>query len=332
MKGQALTPLLLAALLVTLLLAVALGSDAVSFADALAGRGHAREILFEVRLPSVLLAAIAGAGLAVTGAAFQALLRNPLAEPYLLGVSGGAAVGATVAIALGAGAGWLAATLTPVAAFVGGMVATALVYFVARGVGQGGAFGQGGAMLLAGVMVNAIAASLITAGKLLVSPTTAKTMLRWLVGFVELPSPAGLAAVAVYVALGCGLLWRDAADINLLALGEESAAALGVEVRALERRVLLAASLTVGAIVSLTGLIGFVGLVVPHALRRFSGPDLRRLLPLSCVAGGGMLVACDLLSRLALRAFDAKLPVGAVTALLGGPAFLRLLARSRAAA
>jgi iron complex transport system permease protein len=319
----------LALLVVGLACAVLFGSDAVSLGDAIAGRGHARAILFEVRLPQAVLAMVAGAGLAASGTAFQALMRNPLAEPYVLGVSGGAALGATTIIALGIPvASRFGATLTPLAAFAGGLGATALVYFIARSAPGGP---SGAAMLLAGVMINSICAALITFGKLVVPPSRANNMLRWLVGFVDLPPPSALITMTIYVAIGCALLLRDAAELNLLALGDESAEALGVPVRALERRVLFASSLTVGAIVSMTGLIGFVGLVVPHALRRLLGPDHRRLLPLSCVAGAVMLLLCDLVSRLAFGWFDTKLPVGAVTALIGGPAFLYLLARARPA-
>jgi iron complex transport system permease protein len=321
--------LAMGALVVCLLLAVVFGSDGVSMADALADRGHARAILLEVRLPIALLAAVSGAGLAASGVAFQALLRNPLAEPYVLGVSGGAAVGATAVIALGLGVtSAFGPALTPLAAFAGGLAATALVYLVARRAAEGA---SGATMLLAGVMVNSIAAALITVGKVLVPPSRAKDMLRWLVGFVELPTPLALVLTTAYVAMGLSLLVRDAANLNLLALGDETAASLGVDVPRLERRVLVATSLAVGAIVSMTGLIGFIGLVVPHALRRLVGPDHRRLLPLSCVAGAAMLVLCDLASRVAFGWFDTKLPVGAVTALVGGPVFLRLLMRSSAA-
>src|SRR5262249_252517 len=146
--------------------------------------------------------------------------------------------------------------------------------------------------------------------------------------FIDLPTPLGLAAVAAYVALGSAVLLRDAARLNLLAIGDEAAGTLGLDVRALERRIFLASSCVVGAIVSVTGLTGFVALVVPHALRRLFGPDPRGVLPLSIVAGGAMVVACDLLSRLAFRWLHTEPPVGAVTALVGGPLFLWLLRRS----
>jgi iron complex transport system permease protein len=311
-------------LAVSLVLGVAFGTEHADVSRALESRGLDRTILLDLRLPHVLLAAVSGAGLAAVGAAYQALLRNPLAEPFLLGVSGGAAFGATLAIALGLGVGTLGAAIVPAAALVGGVGATALVYFVARGERSGGT-----TILLAGVMVNSIAAALITFLKTMVSPSRAQQLLRWLTGFIELPTLKSLGFVSAYVVVGCAVLLFDAARLNLLALGDESAASLGLDVRALERRVFLAASCVVGAIVSVTGLIGFVGLVVPHALRRIVGPDHRSLLPLSLLFGASTLVLCDLFARLAFRWLGTEPPVGAVTALLGGPIFLVLLKRTK---
>jgi iron complex transport system permease protein len=318
---------LCALLLLAMVGGVVLGAEPVSLGRALSDPSSLdRTILIAVRLPRIALAALSGAGLAAVGAAFQALLRNPLAEPYVLGVSGGAALGATLAIALGLGAGTLlGAALIPAAAFMGGGAATALVYGVARDARSGGG---GATILLAGVMVNAIAAALITFLKTLVSPSRAQQLLRWLTGFIDLPTPLGLLAVALYVGLGAAVLMADCARLNLLSLGDETAETLGVDVRSLERRVFFACSCVVGGIVSVTGLIGFVGLVVPHVLRRVVGPDHRRLLPFSLLLGAVMLVTCDLASRLMFRWVGTEPPVGAVTALLGGPAFLMLLRRS----
>jgi len=306
-------------------LGVLLGTEPVSVARAIEGPGLDRTILVQLRLPRVALAALSGGGLAVVGAAFQALLRNPLAEPYVLGVSGGAALGAASAIALGLGAStFLGAALLPAAALAGGLGATLLVYGVARGSVDGT---SSASILLAGIMVNSIAAALITFLKSVVSPSRAQQLLRWLVGFIDLPPTAGLLAAVAYVGFGCAVLLSDAARLNLLALGDEAAETLGVDVRALERRVFFASSCVVGAIVSLTGLIGFVGLVVPHALRRIAGPDHRLLLPLSILTGAAALVACDLLARVLFRWLGTEPPVGAVTAILGGPAFLVMLRR-----
>jgi iron complex transport system permease protein len=320
--------LVLAALLIaTIVFGVLFGAEPVSLVRAAVDpESLDRTILVSVRLPRVALAALSGGGLSAVGVAFQALLRNPLAEPYVLGVSGGAALGASSAIALGLGAGTLlGAALIPVFSFAGGAAATILVYGVAREARSGA---SGTTILLAGVMVNAIAAALITFLKTLVSPSRAQQLLRWLTGFIDLPTPLGLGAVALYVVLGSSLLVADAARLNLLALGDETAATLGLDVRRLERRVFFASSCVVGAIVSVTGLIGFVGLVVPHVLRRLIGPDHRKVLPFSLLLGASMLVGCDLASRMAFRWLGTEPPVGAVTALFGGPAFLWLLRRS----
>jgi iron complex transport system permease protein len=308
-------------------LAVLFGAEPVSPARALADpQSLDRTILVEVRLPRVALAVLSGGGLSVVGAAFQALLKNPLAEPFVLGVSGGAALGATMAIAFGVSvAGILGTALVPAAALLGGLGATFLVYAVARDARAGP---SGASILLAGVIVNALASALITVVKSFVPPPRAAQLLRWLTGFITLPAPLDLAVVAAYVGVGGAVLLHDAARLNLLALGDEAAEALGLDVRALTRRVFLASSCVVGAIVSVTGLIGFVGLVVPHAVRRLAGPDHRRLLPLSFLAGGALLTACDLVARLSFRWLERETPVGAVTALLGGPVFLVLLKRS----
>jgi iron complex transport system permease protein len=310
-------------LALAVVLALLLGTERVSVLRAIMDADsidHA--ILIEARLPRVMLGAVAGGGLALVGVAFQSILRNPLAEPYVLGVSGGAAVGATFAILAGlTGATIYGASLVPFAAFAGGLGATALVYAVAT---SGGTM-TGTAMLLAGVVVNAIAAALITFAKTLVSANRAQELLVWLMGFLDVPSPLSLAFVTLYVVAGGTVLLRDAARFSLLALGSDGAAHVGVDVNALERRTFLACSFVVGAIVSVTGLIGFVGLVVPHALRRVFGPDVRALLPASLLGGAAMLVSCDLLSRLLFLWLHSEPPVGAVTAMVGGPVFLLIL-------
>jgi len=321
-------PLVWAALLLVVTTALALvgGTESISLERAFQAEGLDRTILRDVRLPRVALAALAGAGLSTVGAAFQALLRNPLAEPYILGVSGGAAFGATTAIALGLGtATFLGAALLPVASLVGGLVATSLVYAIARST-RGGSSST--TILLAGVMINSIAAALITFQKALVPPSRAQQLLRWLVGFVDLPHLPSLAAGSVYVAIGCAVLLQDAARLNLLALGDETAGTLGMDVKRLERRVFFASSCVVGAIVSMTGLIGFVGLVVPHAVRGLIGYDQRRVMPVSLLAGAAMVVGCDLLARISFRSLGTEPPVGAVTAIIGGPTFLFLLRRN----
>lgn len=321
-----------ALLLAVVALALAFGTEPISVGRALGDpTSFDHRALFEVRLPRVLLGAVSGAGLAVVGVALQSVLRNPLAEPYMLGVSGGSALGATLAILAGIPAltvvGRSMFPLVPLCALGGGLAATALVYGFARASGGGGT-----QLLLAGVVVNAIAAALITFLKTLVSASKAQELLFWLMGSLdawEMYAPERLAAVTAYVALGVAVLFVDAARLNVLALGEEPALHLGVSVRALERRTLLACSLVVGAITSVTGLIGFVGLIVPHALRRVLGPDARVLVPASVFAGAAVLVACDLVSRASFRWLHTEPPVGAVTALVGGPLFLVVLRKRR---
>lgn len=303
--------------------ALAFGTESVSIAKALSdvtSLDHA--IVIGVRLPRVLLACVAGAGLAVVGTSLQAIVRNPLAEPYVLGVSGGSALGATLAIATGLtfSSVW-SQSIVSIAAFAGGALATVAVYTLARGVR--GLYTTN--LLLAGVVVNAIASALITLIKTIVSASKAQELLFWLMGFIGVPSYGSLGCAAFLVACGSGVLLFDAGRLNLLALGDESAEHLGVDVRTLERRTLLASSLVIGSIVSLTGLIGFVGLIVPHALRRIVGPDARLLAPLSLLLGASVLVLCDLASRAAFSLLHTELPVGALTALLGGPLFLLLL-------
>lgn len=315
----------LVALALACALGLAIGTSDVSLHRAIFdASSNDRDVLVALRLPRVALGAVAGGGLALVGVAFQSVLRNPLAEPYVLGVSGGAAFGATVAIALGvASSTLLGAEVLPIAALAGGLAATALVYVLARRGAESGT-----SILLAGVVVNAIASAGITFLKTLVPERVAQDMLFWLVGFLDTPaSPMALPLISVWVAVGSVILLRDAGRLNLLALGSEQAGHLGVDVTALERRTLVACSLVVGAIVSITGLIGFVGLIVPHALRRIMGPDVRRLLPVSLPVGGAALVACDALGRALYHVIHQTPPVGAVTALVGGPLFLVLLQR-----
>jgi len=326
MGALSLAAWVVAALLLSLTVGLVWGTEDTSVARAFSDATSLdRLILLHVRLPRALLAIVAGAALSGSGVALQSVLRNPLAEPYILGVSGGAALGATLALLFGLGTvAWLGAMLLPVCALAGGLLATFLVLGITR---RG--HGRGAELLLAGVVLNAIASGAITFIKTVISAAKAQELLFWLTGFLDVPSTPSLVALAVYVALGLGLLAYDAPRLNLLALGDESAAALGVDVQRLTVRVLVACSLLTGAVVSMTGLIGFVGLVVPHALRRVMGPDVRRLLPLSAAFGGVLLVLCDAASRSLFRVFHTEPPVGAITALVGGPVFLALLYRRR---
>jgi iron complex transport system permease protein len=304
-------------------LAVRFGDQPVSLSKALADpRSTDALILWSLRLPRVVLAVLVGAALSASGAALQALTRNPLADPYVLGVSGGAALGATMAIALGWTAGLWGLSAPAGLAFLGALGATGVVFFAARrSVGPNAA-------LLTGVIVNAEAAALITSIKALSAPDKLSDMLRWLVGALGYEPVSTLLAVAVIQVLALGILWAMAARLNLLGLGDDEASALGVPVGATRLWVLGAASLSVAAAVAVSGLVGFVGLLVPHGVRRVLGPDQRLLLPACALAGAAFLVLADLLARLAFRTFHAEPPVGVVTALAGGPLFLWLLFRT----
>ncbi|MCC6902662.1 MAG: iron ABC transporter permease [Polyangiaceae bacterium] len=319
--------LLVIALLATVVAAVRFGVEPIDLWRAVREPDSLdATILWSARLPRVLLACLAGGALSVVGVAFQALLRNPWADPYVLGVSGGAAAGATLAIVAGTSAfSILGAAIVPEAAMAGGLIATFLVYAIARAGGEV----SGTTIVLAGVIVNAIAASVITFVKTLVSASKAQELLFWLMGFLDVPSTPQLVACTVWVTVGLIPIVLDSGRLNLLALGREPAGHLGIDVPRLERRVFFAASAIAGAVVSLTGLIGFVGLVVPHAVRRLLGPDHRIVVPASLLLGATTLTACDLLTRALFRWLETEPPVGAVTALIGGPLFLVILLRGR---
>jgi len=282
-----------------------------------------REIVVEIRLPRALLAALVGAGLATAGALLQALLQNPLADPYVLGISGGAALGGVAALALGGGL-WLGAAAVPVVAFAGALGASLLLYAVAAAGGRAPAH----SLLLTGVVFNAFASSLIVFATSAADLARVAGVFLWLIGSIRLVEPGLLAAVAALFALGLAIALRHAYALNLIAQGDETASHLGVDVPAVRRWILAGTALMIGASVSVSGLIGFVGLIVPHVLRLWIGSDHRTLVPASALAGAVFLVVADTLARIVLA--PTELPVGALTALVGGPVFLVLLRRDLA--
>ncbi len=282
-----------------------------------------REIVVEIRLPRALLAALVGAGLATAGALLQALLQNPLADPYVLGISGGAALGGVAALALGGGL-WLGAAAVPVVAFAGALGASLLLYAVAPAGGRAPAH----SLLLTGVVFNAFASSLIVFATSAADLARVAGVFLWLIGSIRLVEPGLLAAVAALFALGLAIALRHAYALNLIAQGDETASHLGVDVPAVRRWILAGTALMIGASVSVSGLIGFVGLIVPHVLRLWIGSDHRTLVPASALAGAVFLVVADTLARIVLA--PTELPVGALTALVGGPVFLVLLRRDLA--
>ncbi len=327
-----------AVLLLASLLGLAFGESALDLGPALLDpASRERLVLAQLRLPRIVLAAIVGGALAVAGCALQALLRNPLADPFVLGVSGGAALGATLVLALGGGAaaGWLeehfpgpvggilARSPATFAALVGAQVATAVVYLAGRFGARLSTYGA----LLAGVVFNSLASAAITFIKALSPPERLSDLLYWLAGALEYPEWSTVAGVAAFECLGVGMVLYLAADLNLLSLGDEGAASLGVDVERARRLLFLATSLCVAAAVSVTGLVGFVGLIVPHVLRLWLGPDQRLLIPASAVGGALFLVLADLLARVLFRPLGTATPVGVLTAMIGGPVFLWLLRR-----
>jgi len=281
-----------------------------------------RDIVLGVRLPRVILGVLVGAALASAGAVFQALLRNPLADPYVLGVSGGAALAGISMLAL-ASQFALSTAAVPLAAFAGGLFATALLYWVSGGRGRSSPTG----LLLTGVVFNSFASAAIIFVASLAGFFDGSRIFLWLIGHLSAVEIDAVWLVVASVAIGLTIAGLLARSLNLLVLGDEAAAQLGVPVDSHRRWLLVGTSLMVGAAVAVSGLIGFVGLIVPHSLRLVIGSDHRLLIPSAALTGAGFLVLCDTLARTALD--GRELPVGAVTAIVGGPLFIFLLRRAQ---
>lgn len=309
------------ALLAAALLLPLVGPARVDLARAFARLSPDYEILFITRLPRVLLALLAGGTLAAAGALFQALLRDALATPYTLGVSSGASLGAVLAISLGAQQ-VLGLPAVWAAAFLGAATVLTLVVAIASEGRRMSSF----TLLLAGVTVNSICLALILLLQYLAGFAQSIAIVRWLMGGIEAVSYTTLAALtAAVLPVVAWICWK-AREWNLLAVGEEWAAARGVDSQRLLRAGYLAGSFITGSVTALTGPIGFVGLIVPHALRLKVGADHRLLIPCSFLVGAPFLALCDTLARTALA--PTEIPVGIITAMLGGPFFIWLL-RSR---
>jgi iron complex transport system permease protein len=317
------------ALLVLLVLALAaiigaplVGSQPVSLADVVRGDPTAETIFWQLRLPRVLLAMLAGAGLAVSGLGFQTLFRNELAEPYTLGVASGAALGAVLALRLEESAALLGLPVVAFASFAGALGATALVVGLAlrrRDSGENAT----STLLLAGIAVSLSCSAIILFLQYLSDSTQTFRMVRWMMGGLSVVGYGEVLWVLPWIVGGSGLMLFLRWDLNLLLTGEELAASRGVDLARLRFKVLLAVSLMIGALVAVAGPIGFVGLMVPHILRRWVGHDHLYLAPACVLGGGAFLVLCDLAARVLMA--PAELPVGVLTALLGGPFFLWLL-------
>ena len=283
-------------------------------------------IIFQLRLPRLLMAGVVGAALSAAGAGFQGLLRNPLADPYILGVSGGGALGAIIAIGLGIGALGGRVPAVPLFAFLGSFLTVLVVFSISRISGRIPAH----TLLLAGVVANAFLSAVIMFVISVAGVSMAYSMMSWMMGAVGYETYSMILGIAAYVAAGGFILTGLGRDFNLLALGEEAAGSSGVAVERVKAGAFFAASLVTGAVVSVSGLIGFVGLIVPHVTRMLFGPDHRLLIPASMLIGAIFLMVCDTIARLVIA--PAEVPVGVVTALCGGPFFIYLLRRRQAEA
>jgi iron complex transport system permease protein len=318
-------PLFALTAVATIVLAPTLGSTAISLTRAFDpsvpwAENVDAQIFFVARLPRVLAAALVGASLAASGVVLQALLRNPLATPFTLGVSAGAALGAMLAIAFGLDLGALGVSSVPIASFLGSMAATAIVYWLASSQRRGLSTNV---LLLAGVTLNSFFSALILFVQYLADFTQSFRTVRWLMGDLDVGSYGPLVAALPLLLLAFAAFAVLPRTLNLLTLGSDLAAARGVDVARAERLAFVSASLATGAAVSLAGPIGFIGIVVPHLVRLLVGADHRLVLPASACFGSAFLIACDLVSRTALAPLE--LPVGIITAMIGGPFFLWLL-------
>jgi iron complex transport system permease protein len=307
--------------LLSAIVAAAFGSAHISLLRALdepLSPDHA--IFFSARLPRVLMGAAVGAALAAVGAALQALVRNPLAEGGILGISGGGAFGAIVALVLVAGRASAVATV-PLCAFGAALLSTVVVYRLALVDGRLEPF----TLLLVGVIFNSIWGAAIMLVNSVVNYYYVHDIVFWLMGSLEAPTYGEVAMVTVLGIAGFAVLIAHARDLNLLSLGDETAGELGVEIDRMRRLIFVATSVMIAAAVSVSGIISFVGLIVPHMLRLAFGADHRLLLPASFLGGAAFLMLADLLARVAIA--PTELPVGAITALCGGPFFIYMLRR-----
>lgn len=312
-----------------ILVSLLVGSVSISFRDVIAGLRAGVDttsgtILLALRLPRTILIAMTGAALAGSGTAYQGLFRNPLADPYLIGVASGAGLGAVAAMSLKWSFTSLGLLAVPLAAFISGLLTVAAVYALAR---VGHALPASN-LILAGVAVSSFATAL-TSFLMLSTTGELRRALAWMLGGATLSGWQPVIALLPYWVVGLGILLTFGHALNVLQFGDEQAQQMGLPVNRVRGWIIVAASLTTAAAVSFAGIIGFVGLIVPHILRLLIGPDYRRLLPLSLIGGAVLLLIADVLARILLA--PQELPVGIVTALAGAPFFLWVLRRSRQA-
>lgn len=281
-------------------------------------------IVWDIRLPRVLLAGLAGAVLAFSGATYQGIFRNPLADPYLLGVASGAGLAGALMIVLDAPLSWGGFSLQPLVAFAGAMACVLLAYSIARVGGQT----PNTTLILAGVAISSLAVSAISY-LLILDNRNVSTVLAWLLGSFNGSSWTDLSYVLPYAVPAGIVIFLHGRVLNVMQLDEQEAAQLGVDVQRTKALLLIAASLATAAAVSVVGIIGFIGLLAPHVVRMLIGPDYRRLLPVVALVGATMLIVADIGARTLVS--PGELPVGIVTSFIGAPFFLYLLRRQRKA-
>ncbi len=313
--------------LATLVLAPLIGPTSIDIGKALSGGLDAAnnvdaDILFLARLPRILLGAVTGAALSVTGAVFQALLRNDLAAPFTLGVSSGASLGAVIAISLNLNFTILGISTLSIAAFAGALGTMYLVFGLVKT--RHGDFPTS-VLLLAGVTANFFFASMVMFIHYMADFTQSFRIVRWLMGGLDITDYQTVWSICPFVILGIGGLIFVSRDLNLISAGVQSAMSRGVDVVRTQKIGFIMGSLITGTVVAISGPIGFVGLIVPHIVRLLIGPDLRLLIPGSIFFGASFLILCDTVGRTLIA--PAEIPVGVITAMLGGPFFVWLLKR-----
>ena len=315
-------------LLISVLLSIAIGSVFIPLPDVwktLIGQSANptfATILWDIRLPRTALVLLTGAALAGSGASYQGLFRNPLADPYLIGVASGAGLGAVIAMSIQWPYSFFGLMAIPMAAFLTGMATVLLVYWIAR-VGQSVPTTN---LILAGTVFSSFASAL-TSFLMLRSSGDLHRALGWLLGGVSLGGWDSVLALLPYVIVGLALLTVSGHALNLLQFGDDQAQQMGLNVSRAKTFILIAASLTTAAAVAFAGIIGFVGLIVPHVVRLWWGGDYRRLIPLSIIGGAAALLLADVLARVVIA--PQELPIGIVTALAGSPFFLWVLRRAK---
>lgn len=314
-------------LIVAIALSLAIGSVFIPLKEILAaiqgnGTDLTANILWKIRLPRTVLVALTGMALGGSGAAYQGLFRNPLADPFLIGIASGAGLGAVLAMTIRWPYSFWGLMAIPLAAFASALLTVAIVYFLAR-VGQTTPVTN---LILAGVAVSAFATSLMSF-LMLRSDGELRRAMNWLMGGSIQLGWSFTFAILPYLLIGLGILLFSGHALNLLQFGDEQAQQLGLDVTRVKRIILIAASLATAAAVAFSGIIGFIGLIVPHLTRLWFGPDYRRLLPLSILGGATILLLCDTLARILIA--PQEIPVGIITALAGAPFFLWVLRRSK---